>query len=198
MELKCQTPKIKPMVGYAVTCLSDTTSPGESRPMRLDELLDAIDAAPRPAVLVVKHVGHDRSRSCFFGDMWCLALHKLGVAGIVTDGGGRDLDGIKTRAPGFHVFSTGWVVSHGRGTYFNVGTTVSICGLTIRSGDLLHGDDNGLLTVPPAISERLVTQAEGVRKAEAEYFEFAESDAFSVEALKLRIGIPRDPPRADR
>ena len=147
-ELRCQFPDQKPTVGYAVTCTGDTTSPRGKEPMRLDMLLDAVQAAPKPAVLVIKYVGPDRLRSCFVGDMFCTVLHKLGVVGLVTDGGCRDKSGVRERTPGFQIFSPGWVVSHGYGVYLDVGITVSICGLTIQPGDLLHGDENGLLTVP--------------------------------------------------
>ena len=36
MELKCQFPEQKPMVGYAVTCTADTIPAGCKQPMRLD------------------------------------------------------------------------------------------------------------------------------------------------------------------
>ena len=67
-ELVCQMPEIAtPMVGYAVTVTADTTTPGDSRSSRVDDLVEAIDAAPKPSVLVVQHVGHDRKRCCLFG-----------------------------------------------------------------------------------------------------------------------------------
>ena len=49
LELRCQYPDLKPMVGYAVTCVKDTTTAGDQRPMRMDELIDVIEAAPKPA-----------------------------------------------------------------------------------------------------------------------------------------------------
>ena len=70
-ELVCQTPEIaRPMVGYAITCTIDTTTPGDRRPSGLGELVGLIDAAPKPSVLVAQHVGHERKRCCFFGDMF--------------------------------------------------------------------------------------------------------------------------------
>ena len=74
------------MVGYAVACTADTTSAGESRPMRFSELLEVVRDAPRPAVVVVQHVGADRLKSCYFGDMSASGLHRVGVVGVVTDG----------------------------------------------------------------------------------------------------------------
>lgn len=188
MELRCQFPDLKPMAGYAVTCTADTTSPEDDRPMRLDDLLDAVQAAPKPAVVVIKYVGKDCLRSCFVGDMFCAALQKLGVVGVVTDGGSRDKSGIRRRAPGFQIFSPGWVVSHGYGVYIDFGLPVSICGLTIESGDLLHGDESGLLTIPLDIAEAVLDQARLIRDAEKEFFDFLDSSTFTYEKLKRRIG----------
>ena len=189
-ELVCQTPEIsRPLVGYAITCTTDTTTPGDRRPSRNDELVELVDAAPKPSVLVAQHLGHERRRCCLFGDMFCTALDRLGCAGIVTDANGRDRSGIRRRAPEFHVFSTGWVASHGYGAYIDFGTTTSICGLTIRPGDLLHGDESGLVSVPIDIAEDVVKRAEAVRAEETEYFDFMESDACTAEELK-RCLIP--------
>ena len=188
MELGCQFPDLKPMVGYAVTCTADTTTPGDDRPMRMHELLDAIHEAPKPAVLVVQYAGNDRMRSYKAGDMFCTALQKLGVVGLVTDMGNRDLKGIQERAPGFQVFCPGVVVSHGYGVYVEFNTTVSVCGLTVSPGDLVHGDDNGVVQVPLEVAERVVERAREVQKEEAAYFDFMRSDSYSYEGLRQRLG----------
>jgi regulator of RNase E activity RraA len=102
-----------------------------------------------------------------------------------------DRSAIRQRTPDFHVFSTGWVVSHGYGTYLDFDVTVSICGLTISPSDLLHGDESGLVSVPIDIAADVVMRAEAVGEEEAEYFDFLESNRFSMEELKRRI-IPHE------
>jgi len=109
------------------------------------------------------------------------------VIGLVTDGGIRDLSGIRQRVPGFHVFASGLVVSHGIPTFLEIGITVSICGLTIRPGDLLHGDENGLLVIPAEIAGRVAAQAKLVWEKEHNLLDFVRSDAFSLEELKSRM-----------
>jgi regulator of RNase E activity RraA len=187
MELRCHFPEQEPMVGYAVTCSADSTSPAPARPNRICELLDAIHAAPKPAVVVIQHVGPDRLRSCFVGDMLCSSFQKLGVVGVVTDGGVRDLSGVQRRAPGFQVFSPGVVVSHGVPAFLEIGITVSICGLTIQPGDLLHGNESGLLTVPLEIAASVVEQARIVLDNEQSFSDLLGSDLFSIDALKRRL-----------
>jgi regulator of RNase E activity RraA len=187
-EMRSQFPDHKPMVGFAVTATHDTTSAGDDRPNRLHDVLDMVAAAPKPVVLAVQYTGGDRLRSCLAGDMFCSALQKLGGVGIVTDLGSRDFHGIQQRAPGFQLFCPGAVVSHGHGVFTNLDITVSIYGLTIQPGDLLHGDVNGVVSIPLAIAEDVVDQAQRVLEAERSYFDFLASDQFSYEGLRQRMG----------
>jgi regulator of RNase E activity RraA len=189
MELRSQFPDYETMVGYAVTCTGDTTANNDDRPRRLGDLLDHLRAAPKPAVLVIQYQGSDRLRSCFIGDMMAKAMHKLGVVGIVTDGGFRDKKGIKRHAPNLQVFSPGTVVSRGHGAFLDFGIPVSVCGLEIEAGDLLHGDANGLLTIPRAIAADVVDRANDVVEQERKYFELLDRDDFQIDNLKQAFGI---------
>jgi len=187
MELRCQLPDLGAMVGYAITCTADSTSPAPRGPTKEAELFYAIQAAPRPAIVVIKDVGPNRLRSCHAGDVLCSIFQRLGVIGLVTDGGIRDLDNIKQRVPGFHVFTPGLVVSHGIPTFLEIGITVSVCGLTVQPGDLLHGDESGLLEIPPEIAGRVADQAKLVWEKESSLLEFVHSDEFCLEELKRRM-----------
>ena len=187
LELKAQIPTDAPMVGYAVTCTQVTTSAGETRPLGLDKTLDLLDACRKPAILVIQNLGDDRLRGCCIGDMFCAALDRLGVVGAVTDMGVRDLQGIAERAPGFQVFSPGCVASHGYGVIFDVDITVSVCGMEISTGDLLHGDENGLISVPLEIADRVPDQAQVVKQDEIDYFEFLNREDLTLEELKKRL-----------
>jgi 4-hydroxy-4-methyl-2-oxoglutarate aldolase len=186
-ELICRFPELPPIVGYAVTCIVDTTSPEPAGPNRLADLFDIVASAPKPAVVVMQNQGPRRARSCMVGDLVCTSLHKLGVAGLMTDGGVRDLGGIRKRAPGFQVFAAGVVVSHGLPTYLDVNTPVAICGLPVRPGELLHGDESGVVSIPLEIVEQVVEQAKAVLKKENELIDFLNSASFNLEELKYRI-----------
>ena len=187
MELRCQLPGQDPMVGYAITCTADSTSPASVRQNKISDLLDALEQAAKPAVVVIQHVGPDRSRSCFVGDIMCASFHRLGAVGVVTDGGIRDLSGISRRAPGFQVFSPGMVVSHGIPAFLEIGVTVSICRLTIQPGDLLHGNESGLLSVPLDIADAVAARGGSILDEERALAEFIESRSFSVDSLKMRL-----------
>ena len=184
MELRCQFPSLKPMVGYALTVTADSTSPLPKRENKEMELFEAVRNAPKPVVVVIKDVGPQRLRSCHAGDNLCSIFQRLGAVGLVTDGGVRDIAGIETRAEGFQVFASGLVVSHGVPTFLEIGSTVSVCGLTIQPGDLLHGDANGLLAVPDKIASQVASQAQSILAKERTLTEFINGDSFSLRGLE--------------
>jgi regulator of RNase E activity RraA len=63
--------------------------------------------------------------------------------------------------------------------------------MTFASGDLLHGDESGLVSIPPQVAEATVERARQVTEEEAEYFAFLDSDGFSMDELRRRI-IPHE------
>ena len=159
LELRCVNPDLPPVVGYAVTCTEDTTTPRDGTRTGYEALLRAVRAAPKPAIVVFKALGQDRLRSCHVGDMMSTLLQRLGAVAVVTDGGVRDVNGVRERAPGFQLFAAGTVAGAGDYSMVEVGVTVSICGLTIAPGDLLHGDLNGLVKVPLDVAARVPARA---------------------------------------
>ena len=184
VELRCQFPSLKPMVGYAMTVTADSTSPLPKGETKEIELFEAVRDAPRPVVVVIKDLGPQRLRSCHAGDVLCSIFQRLGAVGLVTDGGVRDISGVRTRAPGFQVFASGLVLSHGVPTFLEIGSTVAVCGLTIQPGDLLHGDANGLLVVPDAIASQVASQAQSILAKERTLTEFINGESFSLDGLK--------------
>ena len=187
MELRCQFPDLKPMVGYAVTCTMDSTTPGPKRKGKLLEFLDLLAAAPKPAVVVAQNIGPHPLRSCFSGDLICSVYQALGAVGLILNAGIRDSTGIQSHAPGFQVFATGAVVSHGNVVKLDIDIPVTVGGLEIQPGDLLHGDESGLVKVPLDIAESVVEQARKVRETEAQVFERM-SSSMSLDEIKALIG----------
>lgn len=188
LELKCMNPELPPMVGYAVTCIGDSSTPKMDRKSQDRALYEALRDSPKPAVVVFQNIGVDRLRSNQFGDIMVTTFNRLGAVGAVTDGGIRDLSGMRRRAPGFQMFAAGMVPSAGVSIAVQVGLTVSICGLSISPGELLHGDENGLITIPDEIADEVAAQGQEVLRKEQAKVEFIMSDAFSVEALAERSG----------
>lgn len=186
-EIRCEFPELGALAGYAVTCTVDSTTGGPQRPSRLTEMIDMLVTGPKPAVIVCQYVGSDRVRGCFLGDMSAALYLRVGAVGAITDMPNRDLPLIQRRAPGFHVFGAGSVASHGNGAVIDVGVPVTIGGLRVRPGDLIHADANGIVTVPLAIAHQVAEAAERVWAGEQEVFDLIADPAVPLDEVKRRF-----------
>ncbi|MGH2351976.1 MAG: RraA family protein [Chloroflexota bacterium] len=166
-DLRCLIPGRGTMLGYAVTCKGDSTTEGKNRREHAD-LYRAITAIqPLPAVVVIGDDG-DPARinlSCHAGEMMATTMKRVGAVGLVTNGGLRDIHEV-TALGAFHYFGRGLVVAHGQPCIYDVGTTVTIAGMEVTPGDLLHGDENGITIIPAEIAAQVAAQAMAVRQAE--------------------------------
>lgn len=180
--VRCFFPGLGTMVGYAVTMTADSTTPGPP-PSRAyhAKWLRALADAPKPIVIVIKDVSGQPLRSCHFGEVMANSARRLGAIGVVTDGGVRDL--AEAEALGFHYFAAGAVCSHGNAQILDVQTPVEIDGVTIRPGDLVHADRNGVLIVPSEVVPEVFDQVEEVRARERRVIDFVNGPEFSVERL---------------
>lgn len=128
-----------------------------------------IDAAERGDVIVVAAQG---ARASTWGGMASIAAKEKGIAGLVVDGGVRDLEEIE--ACGFPVFSRHLVPTTGR-TRLKVeaiGEPVSIDGVLVEAGDVIVADGTGVVCVPAAKAQEVAAVAEACAaddaRAEAE------------------------------
>jgi regulator of RNase E activity RraA len=91
---------------------------------------------------------------------------------------------------GLSVFAGKLAVSHAYAHIFDFGAPVEVGGLQVHSGDLLHGDRHGLLTLPRLIAAEVPAAAERLRRAEERIIAFCESGDFSLEKLREVIQQP--------
>ncbi len=186
MDVPCYTPEFGVMVGYAVTATANSMAPARARDRKGHfRLFEAVAAAPRPSVLVIKDIGPRRTHACFLGDVIATITKRLGAIGIVTDGGVRDLEGVKPL--GYHVFAAGIVVAHGTFNIEEVGVPVEISGTLIKPGDLIHGDASGVTTIPLEIADAVYAECLKVREREAALRDFATARDFTLDALRQRM-----------
>jgi regulator of RNase E activity RraA len=165
MDVRCLISGLGTMLGYAVTCKGDSTTEGKNVAREHQKLYEAIAASPKPALVVIQDDGRDRLHSCHAGEMMATTMKRVGAIGIVTDGGLRDIVEVRSLG-GFHYFGAGLVVAHGNPLIYDVGSDVTISGVKIRSGDLLHGDENGITVIPDEIADKVAGESMKVRESE--------------------------------
>jgi regulator of RNase E activity RraA len=161
-RLGAMHPHIKPLsadVHLAGPALTVRTRPGDNL-----MVWKALDVAQSGDVLVIATYGH--STVSTFGEFVVMAAKARGLAGIVCDGLCRDVSGI--RATGLPVFAAGSAPSSpGKDGPGEIGAAVTCGGAVVQPGDIIVGDEDGVVVVPladaPAVGEAL----QAVRDKEA-------------------------------
>ena len=185
MDTHCLTPEFGTMLGYAITVTVDSTTPAVPKSNAAWQAwLRAMESSPKPSILVLKDVGPQRRKSAHLGEIMGTVAKRLGVVGVVTDGGLRDI--LELKRLGLHLFCAGVVPAHGNPRLLQVNVPVEVDGVLIRPGDLLHGDINGVTTIPLSIADQVAAAATRHREAEAALLEYVNSPGFSVEGFAGR------------
>ncbi len=182
-SIRCMFEDAPPMVGYAATARLRTGEPpmvGSTFHERGD-FWNSILEIPAPRILVLEDKDSHPGRGAFVGDMHAAILSALGCIGYVTNGAVRELPAV--RAMGMHLFAGNVAVSHAYAHIFDVGASVTVGGMEVRPGDLLHGDRHGVLTVPTKIAGAIPAVAAKMQRAEKRVIDFCRSKEFSVAKL---------------
>ena len=136
---------------------------------------------PAPRILVLEDMDNPPGRGAFVGDMHAAILRALGCVGYVTNGAARELPSV--RAMGIQLFAGNVAVSHAYAHIFDIGAPITVGGMEVRPGDLLHGNRHGVLTIPAQIAGAVPKVAAELQLAEQRVIEFCRSSEFSVAKL---------------
>ena len=141
-------------VGRAVTV---QTFPGDwAKPV------EAINAALPGDVIVINN---NSTHVAPWGELATLSSINKGVAGVVIDGAVRDVDDI--RRLNFPVFATSIVPNAGEPKGFGeINTEIQCGGQTVKPGDFIAGDDNGVVVIPRERAYEIARRAVEVEKNE--------------------------------
>lgn len=186
LPIRAIYPDLGRLCGYAVTAHVETisrTEPGDNS--RFIELYQAVERSPKPAVIAFQEVGANPDYAAHCGEVMATIFTRLGARGLVTDSAVRDIP--EVRALRFQYFARGAVASHAHFRIVRVGVPVQILGMTVRTGDILHGDENGVLQVPEASLDRLPDAVADIRNRERELMEFVKGPKFTLAGLRGRI-----------
>jgi 4-hydroxy-4-methyl-2-oxoglutarate aldolase len=163
-RVRCLFPALPPMIGRALTVtVRNRPGPPGSRD-GFWAMWEALERLGGPSVVVAQDVSGEPSRCAYFGEVMARIAARLGAVGMVTDGGVRDLTEVS--AIPFAYFARYVVVSHGNYEIVDVGAPVTLDGQEIATGDILHGDQNGIVLVPDELVSRLPDAIAGIRRSE--------------------------------
>jgi len=126
--------------------------------------VDAIASAEPGDVIAIDNRG-DLYNNCW-GEILSCAAQKKGVTGVFVDGAARDID--FCQEIGFPVFARGVVPITARGRIMqeDFNCPIRLGDIQVRPGDILFGDVNGIVVIPPEKLDEVLKAAEGILEKE--------------------------------
>lgn len=185
------TPEFGVMCGYAVTVQAVTMTPETTERnasvSNYLKLCRAIERSPKPAVVVFQETSGFPEYSAHIGEVLVSLFRHFGAIGVVSDSAVRDITEI--RQLGFQLFAPGLVASHANIALEVINEPVTVCGMRVHPGDLLHGDENGLISVPAEGREALPELVGKVRAKESVLLDYLRKDpsAVTLEGIRDRL-----------
>jgi 4-hydroxy-4-methyl-2-oxoglutarate aldolase len=190
-SIRCIFEDQPPVTGYAATARIRTSKPpmeGGHYSYERSDWWNHILSIPAPRVVVIEDVEQPAGLGAFVGEVYAHILQALGCVGLVTNGAARDIN--KVRATGFQMFAGNISVSHAYAHILDFGSPVVVGGLGIQPGDLIHGDRNGVQTIPLEIAAKIPGVALEITQRRQRLIGICQSTNFSVEALRKAIQEP--------
>jgi 4-hydroxy-4-methyl-2-oxoglutarate aldolase len=152
----------------------------------------AVTCAPAGSALVVS-VGGDPERG-YWGEVLTTAAQAAGLAGLVIDGGVRDVDAL--RDLGFPVFATTVALPGAtKRRPGRAGGTATVGGVDVREGDWVVGDADGVTVVPGDALTAVLDAARARADKEQQMFTALRDGGTTLELLGLDASLVARPDR---
>lgn len=181
----CSAPEDPPMVGFARTARIAAINPPEEAASVIKERRMAyykyMSEGHDPSVAVIEDMDYPDCVGAFWGEINTTVHKGLGLSGALTNGVMRDLGDLPE---GFPVVAGSVGPSHAFVHVKEMGTPVSIFGLTVNDGDLIHADRHGAVRIPPVLLSSLDTAIAKLLETEKIVLDAARSDDFDYTAFK--------------
>lgn len=146
-KVKCVFPEKGRRVGYAITLVFSLPDP-KVKPISFIDLIEVLDQAKKPIVIVAQQkFPKDIADSVgLFGGQMTSLFQASGVVGVVTDGPSRDLDEMKDLDVQY--IMSGATSGHGDFVIGEINITVSVAGMDVNPGEIIHMDEHGATKFP--------------------------------------------------
>ncbi len=164
--IRCMYPELGRLAGYAVTCVYGLPDPGYTR-LSFADVIDALEASPKPTILVLqqKFPPEIAGKVGLAGGNMVSAMKAVGCVGLISNGPSRDLD--EVRPLGFQYMLTGVTAGHGAMAVQAINVPVSVGGMDVAPGEIIHMDENGAVKFPAAKLADVLRNARALQQEEA-------------------------------
>lgn len=163
--LRCMYPQLGPRVGYVVTCVFGMPDPNFQR-LSFVDVIEALGASPQPTILAMEQrfPAEIAAKVGLAGEIMTTAMQAVGCVGVVSNGPSRDIDAIRPLE--FQYLLSGVSAGHGDFSVQAVNGPVSIAGMDVAPGEIVHMDENGACKFPADQLENVLTNVRALLEDE--------------------------------
>lgn len=185
--IRCMYPELGRIAGYAVTCVYGLPDPGFRRLSFMD-VIDALDASPKPTILILqqKFPPEMAGKVGLSGGNMTTAMKAVGCLGLISNGPSRDIDEIRPMK--FQNMLSGVCAGHGDMAVHAVNVPVSVGGMDVCPGEIIHMDENGAVKFPADKLEAVLTNVQALQKEEAEFMGRLQKATSAAEVRTIYAG----------
>lgn len=169
ISIRCIYPEMGAVIGHAVTCVYGLPDPNFTGRLSFMDVVDALDAMPKPTILVIqqKWPAGLMAKAGLAGEIMVTSMKAVGCIGMLSNGPSRDVDAV--RRLGFQMLLGGVTAGHGEMAVHAVNVPVSVGGMDVAPGDLIHMDENGAVKFPAGKAGQVLENATKMLQGEAEH-----------------------------
>jgi regulator of RNase E activity RraA len=185
--LRCLFPRLPPIVGYAATIKIRGSAPPTAAGLysQRTDWWEYVQSLPKPHIIVAQDIASHPGLGALLGQVHFNIERALGCVGIVTNGAVRSLP--TAEALGFQIFAGNVSVSHAYTHIVEFGTPVEVDGLKVHSGELLHGDQHGVQSIPISLAAQLPAVAARITAKKQAIIALCQSPEFTLEKLRAVV-----------
>jgi len=190
-QLFCARPELPPIVGYARTGTTKSMEPydfgsADAKKQRTDWYEYVATGGPTPSVVLLQDIDPIPVYGAFWGEVQSNVHKGLGCVGTVTSGSIRD---IPDCAEGFQLLAKMEAPSHAYVHTVAMDVEVTVAGMTVKPGDLIHADRQGAVVIPSADAARRIPEtADLISRREAVLIKASQQPDFDFDKLVKAIG----------
>ncbi len=146
-SVRCMFPEMGRRIGHVFTLVVSLSDP-EYPSLSFQYLIDALYKAKKPTIVVCKqdYPPEILNRARLFGGQSTALYKACGVVGVVTNGPSGDVD--EMRPLGVQYIMSGVTPGHGDFSMRAINIPVSVGGMDVASGDMIHMDEHGAVKFP--------------------------------------------------
>ena len=186
-SIKCMFPELGRTVGYVVSAVYGLPDPNYSRLTFMD-VIDALDASPKPTIFAFKQEfpPEIEGKIGLAGGIMTTAMKAVACVGAISNGPSRDLDEIKPM--NFQYMLSGTTAGHGDMAVHAVNVPVSVGGMDVSPGEIIHMDETGACKFPADKLEQVLTNVRALLKEETDKIRDLEKCSTAAEVRQVLSG----------